>query len=99
MKIQPGDFRNWIHEIWLEYCQERENYRDYPILCEAEYFQSYKYWLKRQYLKNIENRRPQTNTVIALILDAKLDSNDNKLLSEQQNKIIRTLKEKNEKQR
>lgn len=99
MKIQPGDFRYWLHEIWLEYCQEREDYRDFPILNEAEYFRAYKYWLKRQYIIDIKSRLPQPNTAIALVLDDKLDSNDVKLLSEQQNKIIKTLKENNEKQR
>lgn len=99
MKIQPGDFRNWLQNIWMEYCQEREDYRQYPILNITEYFQVYKYWLKRQYLMSIDQQSPQSNNAIALILDDKLDSNDVKLLSEQQNRIIKTLKENNEKQR
>lgn len=99
MKIHPGDFRIWLHEIWLEYCQERQDYRDFPILDEVEYFRVYKYWLKEEYLKDIRKPCPEPNTAIALILDDKLDSNDVKLLSEQQSKIIKTLKENNEKQR
>jgi hypothetical protein len=99
MKIQPGDFRNWLHKIWMEYCQEREDHQEYPILDMTEYFQVYKYWLKRQYLMDVGQQAPQPNNAIMLILDDKLDSNDVKLLSEQQNRIIKTLKENNEKQR
>ena len=99
MKIQPGDFRNWLQKIWEEYCQEHEDYRDYPILDMAEYFHTYKYWLKEQYLNSLKQQYDKSNNAVALILGDKLDSAGITLLSEQQNKIIKTLKEHNEKQR
>ena len=99
MKIQPGDFRNWLQKIWQEYCQEHEDYHDYPILNITEYFQKYKYWLKAQYITSIRQQTDKSNNAVSLILSDKLDSAGITLLSEQQNKIIKTLKEHNEKQR
>jgi uncharacterized protein CbrC (UPF0167 family) len=42
-------FRNWLHEKWLEHCDELEGYNqpvDYDL---SAYFNKYKYWLKRIY--------------------------------------------------
>lgn len=41
-------FRNWVHNLWLENCEEHDvvgesRYR------EQEYWEKYKYWLKREY--------------------------------------------------
>jgi hypothetical protein len=51
-------FRNWVRELWM---QHKDEYSDLklPIPEEdvEEYFQKYKYWLKREYqhLKRIGN--------------------------------------------
>lgn len=41
-------FRNWLRMIWLENCREHEEYRELPYSL-PEYWNRYKYWLKREY--------------------------------------------------
>jgi hypothetical protein len=41
-------FRAWVHELWLQNCDEVDSYR-IPKISQIEYFQRYKYWLKREY--------------------------------------------------
>lgn len=42
------NFRIWLHELWMQNCDEHDDYRQ-PRFTQAEYFQQYKYWLKREY--------------------------------------------------
>jgi hypothetical protein len=42
------EFRKWLHELWLRNCDERFEYNELPFTQE-QYFQQYKYWLKREY--------------------------------------------------
>jgi hypothetical protein len=41
-------FRVWLHELWLQNSDEHRLYGELPYTQE-EYFQRYKYWLKREY--------------------------------------------------
>ena len=42
------NFRTWLHEIWLRNCDEHREY-GMPVLTQEQYFEMYKYWLKREY--------------------------------------------------
>ena len=42
------NFRTWLHELWLQNCDERDEVHQ-PGFTQAEYFQQYKWWLKREY--------------------------------------------------
>jgi len=42
-------FRNWVHNLWLENCEERLIYYGGDRLSEREYFQKFKWWLRREY--------------------------------------------------
>ena len=42
-------FRNWVHNLWLENCEERSLYNNTEKLSKQEYFQRFKWWLKREY--------------------------------------------------
>jgi len=41
-------FRRWLHELWLQNSDEHREYGELPY-SQAEYFQMYKYWLKREF--------------------------------------------------
>jgi hypothetical protein len=41
-------FRKWVHDLWLLNCDEHEQYQQ-PKFSQTEYFQMYKFWLKREY--------------------------------------------------
>lgn len=41
-------FRRWLHELWLQNCDEHREYGELPF-SQEEYFQRYKYWLKREF--------------------------------------------------
>lgn len=42
-------FRFWCREKWFEYIDERGAYKQVADLNPTQYFQKYKYWLKREY--------------------------------------------------
>jgi hypothetical protein len=41
-------FRQWVHELWLQNCDEHMEYHERPHTQKA-YWNQYKYWLKREY--------------------------------------------------
>lgn len=87
------EFRFWLQTIWQEYCIEHESYNSMPPLSMADYFRTYKYWLKREFqYRKSKQPRPQSNLVFDTIFDDKLDSTGITLLSEQ-NRLIKTLKD------
>lgn len=45
---QTSSFRHWVHEIWMENREERLLYGEEPATI-AQYWERYKYWLKREY--------------------------------------------------
>jgi len=48
MAQSTKSFRHWVHELWLDNCDEHRRYQELPF-SQQEYFQRYKYWLKREY--------------------------------------------------
>jgi hypothetical protein len=49
--MKRHEFRNWVHNLWLDNCEERTIYSDGDRLSEQEYFQRFKWWLKDLYKK------------------------------------------------
>ena len=41
-------FKTWIHELWIDNCDELYALRAEKYT-EQEYFQKYKWWLRREY--------------------------------------------------
>ena len=41
-------FRQWVHELWLQNCDENRELSQLPYTQE-QYFRQYKYWLRREY--------------------------------------------------
>lgn len=48
LKNQSSAFRSWVHNIWLDNREERLTYGQDPATMN-EYWNKYKYWLKREY--------------------------------------------------
>jgi hypothetical protein len=55
VNIVPNDrkhpssaFRHWVNELWMENREERLLYGEEPATI-TQYWQRYKYWLKREY--------------------------------------------------
>lgn len=46
--MKNSAFRNWVRIIWNENVEERQEYHELPYSIK-EYWQRYKYWLKREY--------------------------------------------------
>jgi hypothetical protein len=46
---KDSDFRSWLRHMWFENCREHEEFRLTPFPSLKVYFQTYKYWLKREY--------------------------------------------------
>ena len=53
--------RLWVEEIWRENCEERLTYNENPATIK-EYWNTYKYWLKKEYkeLRKIDDRGHET---------------------------------------
>lgn len=51
-------FRLWVHQLWLDNCEEHFIHAE-PVLDQREYFQRYKYWLKREFRhrQTVEKRK------------------------------------------
>lgn len=62
-------FRAWVNQLWVENCEEHLRYAE-PRLDQKEYFQRYKYWLKRQYKQ--QRKLEQKAILDKLSLDQKL---------------------------
>jgi hypothetical protein len=50
-------FRNWVHILWIDNCEERILYCDGDRLSEREYFQKFKWWLRREYRYYVEQEK------------------------------------------
>lgn len=95
--MKHSDFRTWCRNIWLDNCEELQSYKQLPYTLQ-EYFQKYKYWLKREYQHQLRTSRlSEPNPAIGLVLDDKFDSTGVRLLSDNQNKLLKPLKDNNEK--
>jgi hypothetical protein len=47
--MKPNSFRMWCTEKWFEHKDELEAYKQPLPYTSQEYFQRYKFWLKREY--------------------------------------------------
>ena len=94
--MNTDDFRIWCYYLWIENCSERREY-NYPELSFAEYFKMYKFWLKNRYQEEKRNSKKESNLAMSIALDDKFNSSEVTLLSNIQNKLVKTLKGKNEK--
>ncbi len=51
-------FRKWLQEMWFDHCEEFEGWfhrqPDYNL---REYFNKYKWWLKREYKHQSKSER------------------------------------------
>ncbi len=56
--MKNSHFQNWLRNIWLDNCAEHDSYREMPYTMK-EYFDKYKWWLKREYKFQ---RKNETNT-------------------------------------
>ena len=46
--MKTSHFRNWVQNIWYENTEEHLTFHEKPYTIK-EYWQRYKYWLKREY--------------------------------------------------
>jgi hypothetical protein len=51
---EQSKFRRWVHELWLQNTDELIEYKELPYTQE-QYFQMYKYWLKREFKHRQKN--------------------------------------------
>lgn len=48
MDVKETPFRSWVRNIWIDNCEERLTYGQDPATIK-QYWDTYKYWLKREY--------------------------------------------------
>lgn len=46
-------FRRWVQEKWYEHLSELESYGETTKITPAIYFNTYKWWLKREYQSQV----------------------------------------------
>lgn len=58
------NFRSWVQEIWMENCEERLTFQQSPATIK-EYWNTYRYWLKREYRhQKAKHDREQSTTTV-----------------------------------
>lgn len=53
------NFRHWLQEMWQEHCDEllaHGRTEERRSVNSTEYFQKYKWWLKREYVSQCRNK-------------------------------------------
>lgn len=53
------NFRHWVHNLWLDNCEERAVYSTGDRLTKQEYFRRFKWWLRREYRHQIHKQKEQ----------------------------------------
>lgn len=48
-------FRNWLQEMWMQHKDELDGLGIRPDYDVSDYFNRYKYWLKREYRHQTRN--------------------------------------------
>lgn len=48
LESNDSRFRNWVRRLWIENTEERNEFHELPYSME-EYWQRYKWWLRREY--------------------------------------------------
>lgn len=56
--MRRSNFRGWVHNLWIENCEERMFYRDGERLDEREYWQRFRWWLRREW-RHVQSRQVQ----------------------------------------
>jgi hypothetical protein len=51
-----SSFRGWVHNLWVENCEEHLQDRR-PKDSEREYFNKYRWWLKREFKHQMMKER------------------------------------------
>lgn len=52
------EFRAWVREKWFEHCDELLAWTgNSPCYLSKEYFEKYKWWLKREYLNYLKGEK------------------------------------------
>jgi hypothetical protein len=51
---KQSTFRRWVYELWVQNTDEHLEYKELPYTQE-QYFQMYKYWLKREFKHQQKN--------------------------------------------
>ncbi len=54
-------FRHWVRELWLENCEEHLTYNENPYTIK-QYWERYKWWLRREYRHQQRNENVQKTT-------------------------------------
>lgn len=49
MKNKQSKFRTWVSDLYYKNCDEREMLKEDKFKSAKEYFNEYKYWLKREF--------------------------------------------------
>ena len=64
--MNPSGFRGWVHNLWIENCEERLLYNGGQRLDEREYFRLYRWWLRQEWRR----RQQQDQALRARALEA-----------------------------
>lgn len=55
--MKTSGFRGWVHNLWIENCEERILYHDGDRMTEQEYFHRFRWWLRREWRHRQQRER------------------------------------------
>jgi len=59
--MNPSGFRGWVHNLWIENCEERMLYHDGDRMSEQEYFRRFRWWLRREWRHQQQREQDRRN--------------------------------------
>lgn len=75
-----SSFRGWVHNLWVQNCDEHSQY-SIPAYKEKEYFNTYRWWLKREYKQQLQ--KEATLEIARLLKHTKMLEDECRALREQ----------------
>jgi len=59
--MKNSRFRTWVRELWYENCEEHFQ-SDIPRYTHEEYFNNFKWWLKREFRHRLKKEKIQNGS-------------------------------------
>lgn len=52
-----NSFRHWVQEMWYDHVDELDAYQQQPKYSSKDYFNKYKFWLKREFQHRLKQKK------------------------------------------
>ena len=62
--MRHSPFRGWVHNLWIENCEERMLYASGDRMTEQEYWHRFRWWLRREWRHRQRREKKKKNLIL-----------------------------------